>query len=134
MLEIERVAVAVLVAVMAVQALPGRAHATGAYPDAIVGYWQRGEGEAIIEIRRRADHYHGVIVASERHPDTIGTEIFKSLHFDPERRRWHGRVYSMARDREFAIEMTLPDPDHFVISLRILFIRKSVQFKRKQDL
>ena len=40
----------------------------------------------------------------------------------------------MARDREFSIEMTLPDPNRFVISLRVLFIRKSVQFNRQQSL
>jgi hypothetical protein len=30
--------------------------------------------------------------------------------------------------------MDLADPDHFVISLRILFFRKSVQFSRQPSL
>jgi len=30
--------------------------------------------------------------------------------------------------------MDLADPDHFVISLRILFFRKSVQFSRRPSL
>ena len=133
-LGISRLAAAVFAMGIALQTCTPVARATGTHSDAIVGYWQRGEGEAIVEIRRRADHYHGVIVASERRPETIGTEIFKSLRFDSERRCWHGRVYSMARDREFSIEMTLPDPNRFVISLRVLFIRKSVQFNRQQNL
>jgi uncharacterized protein (DUF2147 family) len=133
-LEISRIAAAVFATAITLQTCTPLARATGAHPDAIVGYWQRGEGEAVVEIRRRGDHYDGVIVASERRPETIGTEIFKSLRFDAERRCWQGRVYSMARDREFSIEMTLPDPNRFVISLRVLFIRKTVQFNRQQNL
>ena len=60
--------------------------------------------------------------------------IFKSLQYDTERGRWRGRVYSIARDRDFDIEMDLADPDRFVISLRILFFRKSVQFRRRPSL
>ncbi len=60
--------------------------------------------------------------------------MFKSLRFDAERRCWHGRVYLMARDREFSIEMTLPDPNRFVISLRVVFFHKTVQFNRQENL
>lgn len=128
---IQQAPLALIVALAVVHGLDSRAHATAAQGDAILGYWQRGEGEAIVEIRRRADHYHGVVVASERRPEIIGTEIFKSLRYDTDRHRWYGRVYSIARDRDFDIEMSLPEPDHFVISLRVLFIRKSVRFSRR---
>jgi hypothetical protein len=32
------------------------------------------------------------------------------------------------------VAMIRPDPDHFIISLRVLFIRKSVQFNRQPSL
>ena len=127
---IQQVPLALIVALTVVHGLGSGARATVVQGDAILGYWQRGEGEAIVEIRRRADHYHGVVVASERRPEIIGTEIFKSLRYDTDRHRWRGRVYSIARDRDFDIEMSLPEPDQFVISLRVLFIRKSVRFSR----
>ena len=103
----------------------------GTHASSIVGYWQRGEGEAVIEIRARGDGYDGVIVASERRPEVVGTEVFRSLRYDSERRRWLGRVYSIDRDREFKIQMTLPDPDRFVIRLRLLFFSRTVQFNRQ---
>ena len=68
---------------IALQICTPLARATGAHPDAIVGYWQGGEGEAVVEIRRRADHYHGVIVASERRPETIGTENLQIAEVRP---------------------------------------------------
>jgi uncharacterized protein (DUF2147 family) len=128
---IQQVPLALFVALVILHGLASGARATAARGDAILGYWQRGEGEAIVEIRRRSDHYHGVVVASERRPEIVGTEIFKSLRYDTDRRRWRGRVYSIARDRDFDIEMSLPDPDQFVIRLRVLFIRKSVRFNRR---
>ena len=134
MFRIQRVTVALVVVLVVFHGLQPRAHATGIHGDAILGHWQRGAGEAIIDIRRQADRYHGVVVASERHPEIVGTEIFKSLRYDTERRRWRGSVYSIARDRDFDIEMDLADPDHFVISLRIRFFRKSVQFSRQPSL
>jgi uncharacterized protein (DUF2147 family) len=111
---------------------PAIAHGDPA--DGILGYWQRGEGEAVIEIQRESTGYSGVIVASERHPEAIGTEIFKSLSYDVADQLWRGRVYSIERDRDFKIQMELPAPDRFVIRLRILFFSRSVEFKRQPSL
>lgn len=108
--------------------------ASGERADGILGYWQRGEGEAIIEMRRGLEGYHGVIVASERHPEAIGTEVFRSLRYDAAERLWRGRVYSIERERDFKIQMSLPDPDRFIIRLRVLFFSRSVAFKRQPPL
>jgi uncharacterized protein (DUF2147 family) len=107
------------------------ASSTSAQADGILGYWQRGEGEAILEVRREADGYHGVIVASEQQPKAIGTEILKSLRYDAEDGVWRGRVYSMSRDKEYKIEIGIPDSGRFVMTARVLFISRSVQFNRQ---
>ena len=141
MFKTQQVTVALVATLMFFHLLQAQAHghqprglgnATGA--DAILGYWQRSEGEAVVEMRRRTDGYYGVIVASELHPEVVGTEIFKSLQYDAKDRLWRGRVYSMERRRDFKIEMALPHPDHFVIKLRVLFFSRSVQFNRQQRL
>jgi len=131
MLKTQQLTVALVAALSGAYGLEPLAHATGNREDAILGYWQRGEREAIVEIRRQADHYQGIVVASEQHPEIIGAEIFKSLKYDHEHRRWRGRVYSIARDRDFDTDMVLRDSEHFVISLRVFFIRKSVEFHRQ---
>lgn len=105
--------------------------AVGAQADQILGYWQRGEGEAIIEVRRQAGSYHGVIVASEQQPETIGTEILKSLTYDPRDGVWRGSVYRMSNGKEYKIAINIPDSDRFVMTARVLFIRRSVQFSRQ---
>ena len=99
--------------------------------DQIIGYWQRGEGEAVIEVRRHKDGYRGVIVASERQPQTIGTEILKSLRYDAEEDVWRGRVYRISNGKEYKIAIGIPDSGRFVMTARVLFISRSVQFSRQ---
>ena len=99
----------------------------------ILGYWQRGEGEAIIEVRRQADGCHGIIVASERRPETVGIEVFRELRYDEEAGSWHGRAYSIKRKREVPIDIEVPQADRLELTAHILFFKKRVQFKRIPD-
>jgi uncharacterized protein (DUF2147 family) len=138
MLKLHRVTTPLLAIVALLSAFESVAQASGprsqrladTAADQILGYWQRGEGEAILEVRRLGDGYHGVIVSSERQPEAIGTEILRSLRYDAEEGLWRGRVYSMSRDKEYTIEISVPDSGRFVMTARVLFIRRSVQFNR----
>ncbi|MGB3051766.1 MAG: hypothetical protein WBB42_12255 [Polyangiales bacterium] len=99
----------------------------------ILGYWQRGEGEAIIEVRRQADGYHGIIVTSERRPETVGIEVFRELRYDKEAGTWHGRAYSIKRKREVPIDIEVPHANELELTAHILIFKKRVQFKRIPD-
>ena len=121
--------------------LPGDAFAAG--PDAdepgpivladtsqILGHWQRGEGEAIIEITERNGVFSGVVVWSERRPETVGIEVFRQLRFSTEDGEWHGRAYSIKRKREVPIDIVVPKPNELELTAHILFFEKDVDFKR----
>jgi hypothetical protein len=99
----------------------------------ILGYWQRGEGEAIIEVRRQADGYHGVIVTSQRRPETVGIEVFRQLQYDADAGTWHGRAYSIKRKREVPIDIEVPSANELKLTAHILIFKKRVQFKRIPD-
>lgn len=99
----------------------------------ILGYWQRGEGEAIIQVRRQADGCHGIIVASERRPETVGIEVFRDLRYDEEEGSWHGRAYSIKRKREVPIDIEVPEADKLELTAHILIFKKRVKFKRIPD-
>ena len=96
----------------------------------ILGHWQRGEGEAIIEISQRDGIYRGVIVWSERRPETVGIEIFRELRYDAEDQMWKGRAYSIKRKREVRIDIEVPNRDELELTAHILFFTKDVDFKR----
>jgi hypothetical protein len=115
--------------------LPTAAHASDlpVIDAKIVGYWQRGEGEAIIEVRRQADLYSGVIVSSERRPETVGIEVFRGLRYDKEAGAWRGRAYSIKRKREVPIDIQVPHANALELTAHILIFKKRVQFKRIPD-
>lgn len=103
-------------------------------PDAkILGYWQRGEGEAIIEVRRQADGYHGVIVDGGRRPETVGIVVFRELSYDKEDGAWHGRAYSIKRKREVQIDIEVRSAKELQLTAHILVFKKRVQFTRVPD-
>jgi hypothetical protein len=98
--------------------------------DRILGYWQRGEGEAIVEVSQHAGGYHGVIVASERRPEIVGTEVFRKLRYDAEESAWRGRAYSIKRDREVRIDIVVPNADELKLTAHVLIFTKRAHFKR----
>ena len=96
----------------------------------ILGYWQRGEGEAVIEVKRQADGYHGVVVSSERKPEIVGIEVFRQLRYDAEAGTWHGRAYSIKRKREVPIDIEVPSANELKLIAHILIFTKRVRFQR----
>lgn len=142
MFKLLHIAIALLATATTLQAFQPTAHASGAGApdptgairsgaDGILGYWQRGEGEAIVEIRRHATGYHGVIVACERQPELVGTELLRSLQYDAARGVWRGRVYAPSRGKEYSAEIGTLESGRFVMTVRAAFIKRSVQFNRQ---
>jgi hypothetical protein len=134
----QAVSISILAALLLSGGVVATAQASGAEAgDAIdariLGYWQRGEGEAIIEVRRQADGYHGVIVTSGLRPETVGIEVFRGLKFDAENGSWHGRAYSIKRKREVDIDIEVPKADELELTAHILVFKRLVQFKRVPD-
>ena len=126
---------ALLAGLLVVGGLHTTAHADGkdAKDARILGYWQRGEGESIIEVRRKANGYHGVIVVGGQRPETVGIEVFRDLRYVAEEGAWHGRAYSIKRKREVRIDIEVPKADQLDLTAHILIFTRRVQFKRIPD-
>ena len=100
-----KVSFALLAGLLLVGGLHTEAHASGveAKDAQILGYWQRGEGEAIIEVRRDAGVYQGVIVSSERRPETVGIAIFDHPSNPRHPTWWMARSYGYVGANPFGI-------------------------------
>jgi uncharacterized protein (DUF2147 family) len=96
----------------------------------ILGHWQRGKGEAIIEISDRDGVYSGVIVWSQKRPETVGIEVFRDLRYSSEDQEWHGRAFSIKREREVPVDVRILEKDHLELTAHILFFTKDVDFRR----
>jgi hypothetical protein len=139
-----RVPIALLATCLLLGGIRTTAHASGPQPeepppivpaqvDHILGHWQRGQGEAIIEVSQHDGVYRGVIVWSERRPETVGIAVFRELRYDAEEGAWHGRAYSIKRKREVPIDIEVPKHDHLELTAHILFFKKRVDFERVAD-
>ena len=124
-----------LAGLLFVGGLDTTAHASGvaAKDSRILGYWQRGEGEAVIQVTRHAEGYHGVIVSSEKRPEIVGVEVFRQLRYDAEAGTWHGRAYSIKRRREVRIDIEVPNDEQLELTAHVLIFSRRVQFKRIPD-
>jgi hypothetical protein len=71
-----------------------------------------------------------VIVASERRPEIVGTEVFRQLRYDAEESTWYGRAYSIKRDREVRIDIVVPNADELKLTAHVLIFTKRAHFKR----
>lgn len=131
----QEVLFALLVGLLLVGGLhtPAHAHSKDQNDDRILGYWQRGDGEAVIEVTRHADGFHGVIVSSELRPEVVGVEVFRQLRYDAEEGAWHGRAYSIKRKREVRIDIEVPSADELKLTAHVLIFTRRVQFKRIPD-
>jgi hypothetical protein len=129
------VSVALLAGWLLLGSLPTTAYAsdTSLQEAKILGYWQRGEGEAIIEVRRQAGGYHGVIVDGGQRPETVGIVVFRGLRYDAAEGEWHGRAYSIKRKREVPIDIKVPSADALELVAHIMIFKKRVDFKRIPD-
>lgn len=96
----------------------------------ILGHWQRGEGEAVIEITERDGIYRGVIVWNLRRPETVGIEVFRGLRYDAEAGQWKGRAYSIKRKREVRIDVEVPKRDQLELTAHIMIFTREVDFRR----
>lgn len=112
---------------------PAASDASASNETSILGYWRRGEGEAIIEVRRKADGYHGVIVDGGQRPETVGIEVFRGLRYDKVAGEWHGRAYSIKRKREVPIDIKVPSANALELIAHIMIFKKRVDFKRIPD-
>jgi hypothetical protein len=131
---------AVLIGLLVLLGVPASAHAdSGAYESKrsvenqtvrILGHWQRGKGEAIIEISERDGVHSGVIVWSQKRPETVGIEVFRDLRYSSEDHEWHGRAFSIKREREVPVDVRILEKDHLELTAHILFFTKDVEFRR----
>lgn len=137
----KKVPIALLASWLLLGGLHTTAYASGPQPDEtepsapanadnILGHWQRGEGEAIIEVRQHPGGYHGVVVASERRPEIVGVEVFRQLRYDKDTSTWHGRAYSIKRKREVRIDIVVPDANRLELTAHVLIFSRRVQFNR----
>ncbi len=122
-------------------------------PDDIVGVWlitEDGVPTEKVEVYECGDGFCGRIVwvaaAAEgpaldvknkkeelRERPLLGLEVMKDFRFDGKDTWRDGRFYAYRKGKTVSPKLTLVDPDHLKIQVKILFVKKSFVWERAAD-
>ena len=111
-----------LLMLSAMVALPGHAE------NELAGYWQHESEPVWIEMQPGTGQ--GVMVRSDKRPDRVGFLVVTDLEASDEPNEWSAQVF-VARLGEYRkATITLPADDRMVFTVKVGFLRRSVEWQR----
>ena len=109
----------------AMVALPGHAG------DELAGYWQHESDPVWIEMQ--ADTGKGVMVRNDNRPDRLGFLVVTDLEAGDDPNEWSAQVFAARLGEYRKAEVTLAADDRMVFTLKVGFVRRSVEWRRVSE-
>jgi len=106
----------------AIFATPGNAQA------ALAGYWQHESEPVWIEMQPEAGQ--GVMVRNDNRPDRVGFLVVTDLKASDDPNEWLAQVFAARLGEYRKAEITLSADDHMVFTVKVGFMRRSVEWRR----
>jgi hypothetical protein len=103
-------------------ALPGNAEAD------LAGYWQHESDPVWIEMQ--PDTGQGVMVRNDNRPDRIGFLVVTDLETSDDPNAWSAQVFAARLGEYRKADITLPADDRMVFTVKVGFMRRSVEWRR----
>ncbi len=101
----------------------------------LAGYWKNDEQPAWIEIRFEDGRGTGTVARNDEHPDRVGRVLLKDVRADEEESgSWKGQVYAERLEEYKDAGITLTDPDHMQIKVKVGFMSRTVTWTRAAGL
>ena len=95
----------------------------------ISGIWKHAEHAVWIEIR--LEEGGGTVVRNDKFPDRVGRKILKDLAADKsDQGMWHGLIYVEKLGEYKEVEVSLPEADRMLITGKVGFISRTVEWVR----
>ena len=99
----------------------------------ISGTWKHAKNPAWIEIR--LEEGSGTVVRNDKFPDRVGRKILNDLAADKSKQGlWHGQIYAEKLGEYKDVEVSLPEADRMLITGRIGFMSRTVEWVRVDKL
>ena len=99
------------------------------FAEDISGFWKHADEPGWIEIN--LDEGRGTVLRNDKFPDRVGREILKDLEADgSEQGLWTGEIYVERLGEYKDVEITLAEPGHMSIKVKVGFMSRSVEWRR----
>ena len=111
-----------LLMLSAMVALPGHAE------NELAGYWQHESEPVWIEMQPGSGQ--GIMVRSDNRPDRVGFLVVTDLEASDEPNEWSAQVFAARFGEYRKATITLPADDRMVFTVKVGFMRRSVEWQR----
>ena len=109
----------------AMVALPGNAETE------LAGYWQHESDPVWIEMQ--PDTGQGVMVRNDNRPDRLGFLVVTDLEASDDPNEWSAQVFAARLGEYRKAEITLAADDRMVFTVKVGFMRHSVEWRRVSE-
>ena len=106
-------------------ALPGHAG------DELAGYWQHESDPVWIEMQ--PDTGQGVMIRNDNRPDRLGFLVVTDLEASDVPNEWSAQVFAARLGEYRKAEITLATDDRMVFTVKVGFVRRSVEWRRVSE-
>ena len=114
-----------LLMLSAMVALPGHAE------NELAGYWQHESEPVWIEMQPGSGQ--GIMVRSDNRPDRVGFLVVTDLEASDEPNEWSAQVFAARFGEYRKATITLPADDRMVFTVKVGFMRRSVEWQRVSE-
>ena len=111
-----------LLMLSAMVAMPGHAEA------GLAGFWQHESEPVWIEMDPEAGD--GVMARNDNRPDRVGFLVVTDLEASDDPNKWSAQVFAARLGEYRKAEITLSADDHMVFTVKVGFMRRSVEWRR----
>ena len=115
----------ILMILTAIFATPGNAEAY------LTGYWQHESEPVWIEMQPEASQ--GVMVRNDNRPDRVGFLVVTDLEAGDDPNEWFAQVFAARLGEYRKAEITLSANDRMVFTVKVGFMRRSVEWRRVSE-
>ena len=114
-----------LLMLSAMVAMPGNAEAD------LAGYWQHESEPVWIEMQPEAGQ--GIMARNDNRPDRVGFLVVTDLEASDDPNKWSAQVFAARLGEYRKAEITLSADDRMVFTVKVGFMRRSVEWRRVSE-
>ena len=97
----------------------------------LAGYWQHESEPVWIEMQPETGQ--GVMVRNDNRPDRVGFLVVTDLEAGDDPNAWSAQVFAARLGEYREADITLPADDHMVFTVKVGFMRRSVEWRRVSE-
>jgi uncharacterized protein (DUF2147 family) len=98
--------------------------------DNLVGLWKNDDQPAWIEISFDEGVGRGTVVRNEKNSSAVGRVLLKELTARKGTNSWSGQIFAQQLNEFKDAELSLPEPDHMQILVKVGFMSRTVTWAR----